>query len=74
MLFWFYFPLFASSFSYHYVSALDIQQNCISEMDSGIKYIEFEKKKLTLGLQKKFWRLNQLSPAYKYLILGWPMN
>ena len=44
MLFWFYFPLFASSSSYHYVSALDIQQNCISEMDSGIKYIEFEKK------------------------------
>ena len=45
MLFWFYFPLFSSS-SYHYLSALDIQQNCISEMDSGIKYIEFEKKNL----------------------------
>ena len=75
MLFWFYFPLFSSSSSsYHYVSALDIQQNGISEMDSGIKYIEFEKIKLTFGLQKKFWRLNQLSPAYKYLILGWPMN
>ena len=54
MLFWLYFPLFASSSSYHYISALDIQQNCISEMDSGTKYIEFEKKKLTLGLQKKF--------------------
>lgn len=44
MLFWFYFPIFSSSYYYHCVSALDIQQNCISEMDSGIKYIEFEKK------------------------------
>ena len=60
---------------------MDIQQNCISEMDSGIKYIEFEKKTYIrptfskpnpLTKYMKSSMFESISPTYKYLIWVYP--